>query len=253
MEKLINIAVRIAKKFPSSNLTDIYSYFMGDKFLNQISKSFNPSDIVKLFFLIKAYKEGRELKDMADRLSTDLFTFSIIEVYDDYAETTCDDCNGDGTVECWSCYGQGKEDCSDCDGTGEDEENNTCNLCDGDGSIECDTCEGDGTMTCDTCEGTGEVRDSNYVNYELKFYVSIEKEVFNNLELLSEDEEITQNTGRFFKIDGYTLYLGKKFYDQSSEYTDNLDETLFKELNRTPDFITKTNGEIRDDELIYFK
>ena len=252
MEKLINIAAKIAKKFPSSNLTDIYVYFKGDKFLNQISKSFSPSDLVKLFFLIKAHKEGRELKETSDILSTDLFTFSIIDVSDDYSQITCDDCGGNGSVECYECDGRGKKDCDDCDGTGQDEENDTCNVCDGDGDIECDTCDGDGTSSCQTCDGDGDVRDSDYVDYQLRFYVSIEKEVFNNLELLSEGEEITQDTERFFKIDGYTLYLGYKFYDQRTDYTGNLNEVLFKELNRTPDFITKSNGEIRDDELIYF-
>jgi len=252
MDKLIKIVPRIAKRFKSSNLTDIYHLFLVDDFLKQISKSIQPVDVVRLCFLIKCYKDGRELKPFSEILLTDLFTFSIIEVGSEHSTVTCDNCNGDGQIECGECQGTGRQDCYDCDGTGEDDENNTCQTCDGEGADNCETCDGDGYETCDYCDGSGEIEDSNYTDYELKYYASIEKEVFNYLELLDEEEEIKQDTGRIFKMNGYTLYLGKKFYDTNPNYSDRLGDTLFKQLNRTPDFERKGNGEIRDEELFYF-
>jgi hypothetical protein len=236
MEKLINIATKIGKKIKTNDIGEIYITLVSDLFFRPLCLSLGGNNTVKLVFLIKAYKDGRELTEMLSRLETELFTFSIIEVSNDDVEESCDNCGGNGQNDCYQCDGRGQVDCEECGGSGEDEEGNTCNLCDGDGTIECDTCNGNGTEECDYCDGTGSTTDDYAADTEVLEFASIEKNIYEQLEILEEYEEIDYGFRRNFK--GYTFFFRKY---SSTSYNSNIVEekgsTLFYEVNKEPEFV----------------
>ena len=74
--------------------------------------------------------------------------------YEEY-ESACDQCGGDGRVECWNCDGLGDFECDECDGTGKiknDEGNEEkCDECGGRGKNDCTTCDGECRLDCPDC------------------------------------------------------------------------------------------------------
>lgn len=73
----------------------------------------------------------------------------------------CDVCDGKGTRPCWACDESGIMKCEDCDGLGKvpcscdgEEE---CDVCDADGMESCEICEGEGTVDCSVCGGDGTI------------------------------------------------------------------------------------------------
>ena len=240
MEKLINIATKIGKKIKTNDIGEIYITLVSDTFFRPLCLSLGGNSTVKLVFLIKAYKDGKELTDMLGRLETELFTFSIIEVSNDDVEESCDYCGGDGQNNCSECDGRGQVDCEECGGSGEDEEGNSCNLCDGDGYVECGTCNGNGSEGCDNCGETGYTTDDYAANVEVQEFVSIDKNIYEQLEILEEYEEIDYGFKRNFK--GYTFFFRR--YDSTS-YNSNITEekgsTLFYEVNKEPEFVVNSS------------
>jgi hypothetical protein len=132
---------------------------------------------------------GIELEGYTDRNIRGDYVrgFKLIEdgsLEDDSEREDCDDCNGEGTVECdcsccdgcgemecEDCCGSCEVPCSNCDCTGKVEceycdghgyyedgdESVDCLHCLGSGEIECETCEQSGYVPCETCEGSGNV------------------------------------------------------------------------------------------------
>jgi hypothetical protein len=78
----------------------------------------------------------------------------------------CQNCD-DGTIECGTCGGAHEMDCPDCDGSGENEDGSECSGCSGTGThtceecggedIECGECGGEGRIECEFCGGAGNV------------------------------------------------------------------------------------------------
>ena len=88
-----------------------------------------------------------------------IFSFAACE-----KKEMCEECYGDGFIQCATCSGKGFELCYDCDGNGK------CSECHGDGVRldwkTCTNCDGDGffinpynwdnVVTCSVCHGLGE-------------------------------------------------------------------------------------------------
>jgi len=240
MEKLINIASKIGKKIKTNDIREIYNILVTDAFFRPLCLSLGGNSTVKLVFLIKAFKDGRELREVMERLQTDLFTFSLIEVSNDAVEDTCGSCGGDGSYACHECGGSGDVECPDCDGSGDDEDG-VCQTCSGDGRVECDYCEGSGSEDCDDCYGSGSVDDDYAANVEVSEYVSIEKDIFNVVEMLDEFEDISFNN--IIKgSNGYTLVF--RYFDSTSYQDAIVNEkgsTLFYEFNAQPEFVVNNS------------
>jgi hypothetical protein len=82
---------------------------------------------------------SQELNDVADQLDD---WAGEVETADIPDIETCDDCGGDGTVECGTCGGAGEQEVEQ-----------------GEGMTECEDCSGTGTVECESCSGTGESLD----------------------------------------------------------------------------------------------
>jgi len=104
MQKLLNLARRIAPtiKFASS-ASSIYYHLRGDDFLKPVYDALDAKEIIYLSFLIQGYKEGRDLQDVIQRCQEGLFSFSILNVSREHPEESCDECYGDGSVNCSTC------------------------------------------------------------------------------------------------------------------------------------------------------
>jgi len=116
------------------------------------------------------------------------YDFELTDTDGGHAESGCDCCGGDETVECYECNGRGsfrcqncdegtiecdtcggahEMECTDCDGAGTNEDDSECSGCSGTGThtcencggedIECGECSGEGRIECDDCEGAGQV------------------------------------------------------------------------------------------------
>jgi hypothetical protein len=86
---------------------------------------------------------------------------------------SCDNCGGDGRVDCYECDGSGRVPCGDCYSRSLRRSTGTesCGNCSGDGEIECsdcrgacqidgqdcEECNGGGRVTCNDCNGDGEL------------------------------------------------------------------------------------------------
>lgn len=86
----------------------------------------------------------------------------------------CNQCNGNGTVQCQCCWGTGKTRCIHCHGVGHREQSRTvmqgnhhvtqyykqsCNHCYSSGNVTCAHCRGNGRQTCGSCNGHGYFTD----------------------------------------------------------------------------------------------
>ena len=116
------------------------------------------------------------------------YDFELTDTDGGHAESGCDCCGGDETVECYECNGRGsfrcqscdggvvecgvcggahEMECPDCDGSGKNEDDSECSGCSGTGThtcdecggkdIQCEDCRGEGRIECDDCEGDGNV------------------------------------------------------------------------------------------------
>lgn len=74
---------------------------------------------------------------------------------DGSGEESCDNCDGNGRLDCEECNGTGEMECNSCDGKGEID-GEKCEDCNGKGKIDCDNCGGDGDIRCDVCRGSGD-------------------------------------------------------------------------------------------------
>ena len=206
--------------------------------------------MLKLFYIIYFMIEG-DTFEIASEKSENLKTLVTNEVKNiaQYTEV-CDDCVGDGFIECPTCDGDGEEECNVCDGDGipnqqdTDSDGESCDNCEGSGRDTCGECYGDGTVECNVCDGDGTSEDGR-------------------MEVESEDTTLIFYSPTIFaKLDKLEDSLDNKPYDDSvlndildSEGSGDImymglhSDTVF--LDEYANFIGRNEDEINDgDEYI---
>lgn len=256
MEKIISLATKMQKKrFNNKSIENIYSYFINDTFGKQISSGLGPKNVIELIFLIYLIDKGHEPISSLKFIKSNIFAFSTIDL-ENFSDDTCMYCGGEGTVNCDNCNGTGEEECPDCKGTGSVEydidsnEYETCSRCEGFGEIECDDCGGRGNFNCDNCDGIGEITSDTQINSIISEYVSIDRNIFNKIELLNKKDLFDIN-----KILKSNLVLLISHIDKTVDIYDfseqDIGETLFLKYTKSPDFYTYSNGKIYVGDLDY--
>jgi len=189
--KLISTIKKIySPNFSNIRPTDVYTYFVTEFPYNALAKAMSAEDIIMASYLLPMVNTPEVLDKQYDFIKSNLFGFTLIEVDSNYADVSCDYCNGDGYMICDECGGEGKIDCDECGGDGEDEEGESCNACDGKGREGCDYCEDDGTLNCDYCDGSGSVDDYDKSEVSQWFFVSYDKTLLDKFLLLNEWDKV---------------------------------------------------------------
>lgn len=193
-EKLKKIALKLSKKYDYGTVEDVYKKFMRDVGNQKDYFSmYTPENLIKITFYIFSLMRTKGF-ELGDSMIKNCFVGNFFEFgKDDFAQDTCEQCNGNGQVECESCGGSGEYSCSKCngdgeiecdtcEGDGEDSDGDACETCRGSGEIDCDDCEGSGSETCDECrgngnetcgecDGNGEVESDKLIYYNQTFLV----------------------------------------------------------------------------------
>jgi hypothetical protein len=159
----------------------------------EFASGMKPEDIIMASFLLPMVNTPEVLDEQYDFIQSNLFGFTLVEVDSEYADVTCDYCNGDGYMICDECDGNAEIDCGDCGGDGEDEEGESCRTCNGDGKESCDNCNSDGTVTCDYCDGAGTIDDYDKSEVSQWFFVSYDKTLLDKFLLLDEWDEVNND------------------------------------------------------------
>ena len=117
--KLISTIKKLYKpNFSNLGPTDIYTYFVSTFPYNELAKAMSSEDIIMASFLLPMVNTPEVLDKQYDFIKFNLFGFNLIEIDSQYADVTCDACNGDGYEICDECGGDGKVDCDSCGGDG---------------------------------------------------------------------------------------------------------------------------------------
>jgi len=192
--KLLSLIKKIYKpNFSNINPTDVYTYFVSEFPYKEFASGMKPEDIIMASFLLPMVNTPEVLDEQYDFIQSNLFGFTLVEVDSEYADVTCDYCNGDGYMICDECDGNAEIDCGDCGGDGEDEEGESCRTCNGDGKESCDNCNSDGTVTCDYCDGAGTIDDYDKSEVSQWFFVSYDKTLLDKFLLLDEWDEVNND------------------------------------------------------------
>jgi hypothetical protein len=128
----------IFRKYP---FFDTLSFCDGDTLISNIgfTKDEKDDDAENGFMMVSTEGESDEC-DSCDGTG-----------WDEYNDSNCQRCGGDGSVNCPECRGRGEEICLKCDGDGDIE----CKTCNGNGSYDCNKCNGNGEIKCAFCSGEG--------------------------------------------------------------------------------------------------
>ena len=114
----------------------------------------------------------------------------------------------------------------------------------------CMYCGGEGTVNCDNCDGIGEITSDTQINSIISEYVSIDRNIFNKIELLNKKDLFDIN-----KILKSNLVLLISHIDTTVDIYDfseqDIGETLFLNYTKSPDFYTYSNGKIYVGDLDY--
>lgn len=196
-------------------------------------------EIVQLGYIIFFMFEGKTMEE-AKKMAEIIHMVIETEIKNIRPEQeTCDDCDGNGDIECYECDGEGEVECSYCDGEGEfegsDGEMDTCGVCDGTGKESCSECYGDTTITCHECGGDGEIETGyDYVEYEETYWFFTSDELYKTYQA---------------KLDGDIQ--NKDFYEESDEHSGDL--WLYRSLSdgmRFDDFDDLPDDVEEGDSLI---
>ena len=181
-DRLKRLSTKLVKQFPVKEFNDpqeTYTMF-SDIYIEHkdFYKTFKPEDIIKLVIYIYSYKNTKDF-DYGDKILNNLAFSDLLLITEKEHIATCNECNGNGEVDCGTCGGEvdcdtcegdGTVSCETCNGYGTVEKNGeevdcdecsasgevTCDGCAGQGSFQCDTCKVTGNETCDYCGGEGE-------------------------------------------------------------------------------------------------
>ena len=190
---LVRIAQKLSKFFiGQNNASVVLEELIKNKKHREFFNVVKPLDGVKLAFLINGINKGLNLDNMLMEIENKLVSFSIVEFEDTPSVDSCDDCAGNGTINCdW------------CDGTGYNIDN------DNEDDEECSHCSGSGEDTCQTCDGNGESDDENSTDFIIKTYVTFDSNIIDDISLLDSDvTEINQDTLDLNLNNPKLIYLG---------------------------------------------
>lgn len=192
-EKLLKLIKRLSgnselKGKTPTEVGDILSH--RDSLYFESLNRLNGEDTVLLYFLIPLYVMDKDISKMYDYIKSNLYTYSTVEITQDYVYVTCGSCGGDGEYDCNECGGSGEVDCDECNGDGEDSDGETCNNCQGGGKLECEECYGRGTDECYDCSGNGEIEDNSEMQGTQSYFLSYNQKIYEKLELLDDDDII---------------------------------------------------------------
>lgn len=240
--KLISTIKKLYKpNFSNLGPTDIYTYFVSTFPYNELAKAMSSEDIIMASFLLPMVNTPEVLDKQYDFIKFNLFGFNLIEIDSQYADVTCDACNGDGYEICDECGGDGKVDCDSCGGDGEDDEGDTCSACGGEGNESCDYCEDDGTVTCSECGGSGSWDDYDKSEVSQWFFVSYDKKLLDDFIELEEWDEVKNEIMISKKV--ISLLRKQEVIDKPNENIESGD-LYFYEVTEEPKFMKTSNNRI---------
>ena len=232
-KKIYNIGGKISSMVKKSDTpTEALVNLKAEKNLYSYFTALSPDSFVKL--IISVYCNQNDISfSKFEAILDNLFFAVIFYTSGDYAEETCDECGGDGTIpcdtcdgngeqRCGTCSGQGDVQCEDCDGYGYIEndqgEEVECNTCGGNGTIDCDDCDdgyqrceecgGQGYESCQQCDGLGEIQTDELI-YDISLICSWDQDLKNQCELkVGEFEPIAESYQLDSKKD--IIFLSKR-------------------------------------------
>lgn len=273
-ERLESLVKKLTPSIKNTSVNLIYKELTSGPLFESLSKVIDAKSFVILSFLIFFKKKDKYTEGMSVVINNDLFTFSLVQIDQNFTEGECDECYGRGHVSCGECGGNGSEDCRECggsgtedcyncDGSGEDEEGNSCGTCDGDGDIRCNECDADGYVSCNECSGDGSV-DCEYCNGEGRWenedeyevtqfmYASIDERVLRYLHTFDQSEVIDDDIDEVTNNLKLTILIRQLYYN-----TENLtylgldsDDVFFSELQETPNLVySTTDKSVSDSNL----
>ena len=249
-KKLRNLSKKLEGLISGKTPQEIYNNLVSVmKKQSDYFKMHDKDFLVSLIFYIYSYKKTQDF-ELGQKMVNNLFFANLFSPANENYRVSCDNCGGDGDIECGECYGSGQvdchncggegvEECYECEGAGEVEDQNdegvwhthTCGLCDGKGQIECTTCDGDRVESCDECRGNG--RESCYEcngagdveSEELIYYVyeicAWSKDIYDRCELKMNTDEPTFSENEFYKF--RSSYILLHHFDDHDELIDGLE------------------------------
>ena len=250
MEKgrLISTIKKLYKpNFSNLGPTDIYTYFVSTFPYNELAKAMSSEDVIMASFLLPMVNTPEVLDKQYDFVKFNLFGFTLIEVDSQYADVTCDSCDGDGYEICDECGGDGNIDCDECGGDGEDVEGDSCGACGGEGKERCDYCEHDGTVTCSECGGSGSWDDYDKSEVSQWFFVSYDKRLLDDFIALEEWDEVKNEI--MISKKAISLLRKQEVIDKPNENIESGD-LYFYEVTEEPIVIKTSNNRIDISNLI---
>ena len=214
-EKLKKITLKLQdsiKKFDS--IQDLY--FKLKRIAISQSDYFSylgPNNLIKLTLYIYSYKMTKGF-DMGDKMINNLSFAELATPSEQQYSKTCEQCEGDGEMNCLYCGGTHEINCKKCEGEGEidceycnpevysyecdecfGEERVDCDECYGRGVVKCEECDVNGTVECDECEGQGEIETDEVVvrfvfitTWSKRIKDQCELSVGTNTPIMSEEE-----------------------------------------------------------------
>lgn len=176
LKKLAQALTRGIREYDT--VADVYTS-LRDKAKSQFDyfSRLGPQNFLKLVFYIYSLKNSNSF-ELGEKMLYNLAFSQLVDSENELHIETCDECDGQGVVECPECY-RGFVSCQTCDGDGELEmygQPVDCVDCGGDGEVDCRLCGRNGLpkgeVLCDKCEGQGEYKSKDEYNYEIYFIMS---------------------------------------------------------------------------------
>jgi hypothetical protein len=219
--KLILLAKKLGRSLKTMRPGDICHMIMTNTHYEPVRTRLSGNEVIILSFLIYGESRGVNAEILYEKIISNLFAFSIVEITDEYPDEECHYCYGDGKYDCRTCDGTGEVDCEECGGIGEDDEGNSCDECGGDGKFECNDCNGAGEESCDYCDGTGYIEKDGYVGITQEYYVSYDKNLFSTMELKDDESEVDSNLETKINNSSKTF-----MFDYGDGVTDMIDDSF---------------------------
>lgn len=233
--KTAKLVSRLYHIFKGKKPLDIYRELISNQFYREIFDRLDDMNVLLFCFSIPNIQNESEIGKIFEQIESNLFVYSVVEVGGDSYEN-CEECNGNGEITCHYCGGDGEVECEECGGSGEDEEGEECSYCDGKSQVDCDECGG-GYLRCEYCDGNGDIVRDDYNTITQYQYVSFDKNVFEKLELLTDESEIPPNMSDYILQETNKTFLIFSEEGDSNDFNGfDYNSNIFCGLVKNPTF-----------------